>query len=284
MTIRRQYSLPNCTLILEGLSDGSTGPSGQIDARPLMTILVNAECHFAGQEKPLSGGRDFFESLVRAVSRYAQEFLSQLSHPKPHGDKPELVQLQRLKDKNLHLLTLLPTAEAHPVGAEAGMIRDSVSHGAIAGGTIPSGVITQGMPVQLYLSTVQLFDLVEAIDQFLADRRTLPDLSVSLEPLPRRYRKADQPITQRAAPAALGLSSLALAAIAFFLVPIPEVREPKPVGAEGNTSETASPTPTSDPQASATPKPSPPSTSELEEALASTKEITDPTELNYLQL
>ncbi|HEY9672257.1 MAG TPA: DUF4335 domain-containing protein, partial [Waterburya sp.] len=82
MTIRRQYSLPNCTLILEGLSDAPPTSGGQIDARPLMTMLVSAECHFSGIAQPLSGGRDFLESLVRAVSRYAQEFLSQVHHPK----------------------------------------------------------------------------------------------------------------------------------------------------------------------------------------------------------
>jgi hypothetical protein len=272
MTIRRQYSLPNCTLVLEGLSDGSATPGAMSDPRPLITILVNAECHFAGQEKPLSGGRDFFESLVRVVSRYAQEFLSHIPHPKLHGDKPELVQLHGIKEKNLHVLTLLGSAEALPTGA--GMVRDSVSPGAMP----------QATPVQTYLTTVQLFDLVEAIDQFLADRRTLPDLSVPLEPLSRRYRRADQPLAKRAAPAALGTTSLALAAIALFLVPIPQVREPKPVESRQNASDTSSPSATSDSQASASPTSSPPSASELEEALASAQEISDPTELNYLQL
>ncbi|MCY7335768.1 MAG: DUF4335 domain-containing protein, partial [Chamaesiphon sp.] len=38
MTIRRQYSLPNCTLILDGLSDG-TSTTGIPDSRPLMSSL-----------------------------------------------------------------------------------------------------------------------------------------------------------------------------------------------------------------------------------------------------
>ena len=72
MTIRRQYSLPNCTLVLEGLSDGSA--ASQLDLRPVLSILMSAECYVTGLGEPLSGGREFFESLVRAVSSYAQEF------------------------------------------------------------------------------------------------------------------------------------------------------------------------------------------------------------------
>jgi hypothetical protein len=236
-------------------------------------MLVNAECHFVGQEQRLSGGRDFFESLVRSVSRYAQEFLSQVHHPKLPGDKPDLVQLQKLKDKNLHRLTLLPTADAVLTGSGAGMSYDSASHSLIA----------QGTPVQIDLTTVQLFDLVDAIDQFLADRRTLPDLEVTLEPLSKRYRKADQPVAKRAAPAALGISSLVVAAIAFFLVPVPQLRQPKPSASQPNSSQTTSTNSNSERQATATPKQTPPSASELEKVLTSAPEITDPTQLRFMQ-
>lgn len=273
MTIRRQYSLPNCTLVLEGLSDEPPTSGGQLDARPSMTILVNAECYFSGREQPLRGGRDFFESLVRSVSRYAQEFLSQVHHPKLHGDHPELVHLQKLPDKNLHRLTMFATAEAIPAHSGAGMPPS------------PFAGMAQGLSVQLDLTTVQLFDLVEAIDQFLADRRTLPDLRVSLEPLSRRHRKADEPIAKRAAPAAVGITGLALSAIAFFLVPIP--RQPKPSTPQPNVSNTTSPSPSPgaspSPAATATAKPTPPSASELEKLLSSNPEITDATQLRFLQ-
>ena len=79
MTIRRQYSLPNCTLVLDGLSDSNS--TGMADSRPLMSSLFNAECHFVGHEQPLFGGRDFLTSLVATVSNYAQEFLSGIPHP-----------------------------------------------------------------------------------------------------------------------------------------------------------------------------------------------------------
>lgn len=272
MTIRRQYSLPNCTLILEGLSDGT--PGSPLDTRPLMNILVNAECHFIGQKHPLSGGRDFFESLVHSVNRYAQEFLSQVHHPNLPGDKPQLVQLQKLRDKNLHRLTVLPVPEAVPVG------------GGKMFPTAPSHFLPQQGTVEMNLTTVQLFDLVEAIDQFLADRQTLPDLGVTFQPLPRRYRKADQPLAKRAAPAAMGLTGLTVAAIAFMLMPVPQVREPKPAETKANATNTASPSPTGQPP-TATPTPSPntstsPLASDVEKALTSA-EITDPTQLKFLQ-
>ncbi len=272
MTIRRQYSLPNCTLVLEGYSEGAPTSGGQFDTRPLMTILVNAECHFSGIVQPLRGGRDFLESLVRAVSRYAQEFLSQVHHPKLHDDKPELVKLQKLPEKNLHQLTLLPTADT--IGTSSGLGMTSASH----------AVIAQETPLQLDLTTVQLFDLVEAIDQFLADRRTLPDFSVSLEPLPKRLKKADEPIAKRAAPATLGVTGLALSAIALSLLPIPEVRQPKAAQTKETARETPPPSPEISPSAAATPKPTPPDSFDVESALASAKEITDPTELDYLEL
>lgn len=270
MTIRRQYSLPNCTLILEGLSDGTAGSTSE--ARPLMNILVNAECHFIGQKQPLSGGRDFFESLVHSASRYAQEFLSQVHHPKLPGDKPQLVQLQKLRDKNLHRLTVLPVAEAVPVGG--GKMFPTPSH-------FPS----QQGAVEMNLTTVQLFDLVEAIDQFLADRQTLPDLGVTFQPLPRRYRQADQPLAKRAAPAAMGLTGLTVAAIAFMLIPIPQVRQPKPAESQASTTNIASPSPTGQPTATPTPSPTTstsPLASDVEKALTAA-EITDPTQLKSLQ-
>ena len=277
MTIRRQYSLPNCTLILEGLSEGTAGGGVQLDARPLMTILVHAECHFAGQTQSLSGGRDFFESLVRSVSRYAQEFLSQVHHPKLHGDKPELVQFQKVRGHNLHRLTVNSTADAIPAASGGGMVQDFASYAAIA----------QGTSVQIDLTTVQLFDLVEAIDQFLADGRTLPDIRAPLEPVSRRYRKADQPVAKRAAPAALGMTSLAIAAIAFFMVQLPQVREPKPSTPQPNSSEATSPSPNDQRQATATPTSTPtstpPSAADLETALTTAPEITDPTQLRFLQ-
>lgn len=228
MTIQRKYSLPNCTLLLEGLSVATTDASSS-DMRPLMSILVNAECHFAASKQPLTGGRDFFESLVMAVSGYAQEFLSKVHHPEAHKNEPGLVQLQ-LVDNNRHRLIVHSGQDkALDVGSHSPQ-----SHQFAAGTNPPAN----GSPIQIDLTTVQLFDLVEAVDQFFADSQTLPDLSLQLTPVAKRYGGSSQALVKQAVPATVGVSSLALAAIAFFFVPIPEVQrppEPKPQSNSGQS-------------------------------------------------
>ncbi|MBW3587493.1 MAG: DUF4335 domain-containing protein [Cyanobacteria bacterium 0813] len=230
MTIRRQYSLPNCTLVLEGLSDGST--ASQLDIRPVLSILMSAECYVNGLGEPLSGGRDFFESLVRAVSSYAQEFMSGVHYPDRYGPNLGMVQLHRI-DGNLHRLTVLP--------AETGS---------------PSQIAQKTeLSAKVDLTTVQLFDLVEAIDQFFADTQTLPELSLQLTPISKRYVKSAEPLAKRSLPAVVGVSSLALAAMAFFLVPVPEVQRPRDPVPQPNAGGQNLGTPT--PGGSGSPDPNP---------------------------
>ncbi len=202
MTIRRQYSLPNCTLVLEGLSDGSA--ASQLETRPVLSILMSAECYVTGIKEPLTGGREFFESLVRAVSSYAQEFMSGVHYPDRYGPNLSMVQFHRI-DGNSHRLTVLPAS---------------------TGSTTQIDQKTE-LSAVVDLTTVQLFDLVEAIDQFFADTQTLPELSLQLTPISKRYIKSAEPLAQRSLPAVVGVSSLALAAMAFFLVPVPEVQRPR---------------------------------------------------------
>ncbi len=229
-TIQRQYSLPNCKLILQGLSDtGGTNLSpGQV-----LSILMSAECHIQGQDPPLTGGRDFFESLVRQVSSYAQEFLSGISSPRHHSESQELLELHKI-DVNLHRLTLFD-------------------------GNVSGGNTTDQKPGRIIdLTTVQLFDLVEAVDQFFADSLTLPDFSLAVRPVSRRQAKSGEPVAQKVIPAAVGMSGLAIAALALFFVPIPEVQRPKEPQPQSNESvgnlET-SPTSTSKPGLNPTPTP-----------------------------
>jgi len=66
-------------------------------------------------------------------------------------------------------------------------------------------------------------------------------------------------------------------------MPAPGVRNPNPATPQPNARETTSPTPASTPSATATPQASPPSSEELEKVLTSAPEITDPTQLRFLQ-
>jgi len=227
MTIQRKYSLPNCTLLLEGLNDGTTSTQAR-DGRPLISILVNAECHFPNSNHPtLIGGRDFLESLVMAVSGYAQEFLSQVQHPEAHKNEPRGVQLQKIGN-NRH--RLIVQSDHRDQGLEVDSNSAKPSH--LVGGINPS---TTASAIAIDLTTVQLFDLVEAVDQFFADSQTLPDLSLHLTPVSKRYSTSNQPLVKQAVPAAVGVSSLAIAAIAFFLVPVPQPEGPKPQSSSGQS-------------------------------------------------
>ncbi|MBD2528817.1 DUF4335 domain-containing protein [Nostoc flagelliforme FACHB-838] len=268
MNIQRKYSLPNCTLLLEGLSDVTRAAHFQ-EMRPELSILVNAECYLSGYNQPLTGGREFFESLVRAVSGYAQEFLSSVPNPQAHNQESELVEFQKI-DSNRHRLII--HSEASPEGFES------------------QSKNSKRPPIEIDLNTVQLFDLVEAVDQFFADTQTLPELSLELQPVTRRYGGASQALIRQAVPAAIGVSSLAVAAIAFNLIPPPQMRPPQPKPDE-QTSSTKSLTPpasaTATPIATATPTATTtantkPAVKDLEALLNTVPEITDPSQLRAL--
>jgi len=198
MQLQRNYTLPNCTLTLEGMSDPS---QGMTPGAP-MAILVNAVCQFLGQKQPLKGGSDFFNSLVSTASSYAQE---QLSGIRSQLSQQGLVQMQRL-DSGLHEVSVYgeDQASSEPVH-------------------------------RTELSTVQLFDLVEAIDQFLADSTALPQMKQAIAPLSKQDVPSQEPVAQRVAAPALGVASLAIAAAALFALPAPEVT--RPVEGEGTPLE-----------------------------------------------
>ncbi len=186
MTIRRQYSLPNCSLILNGIGDFNPGTNPS--ARPLMTTLVNMECYLVGQEQAISGGMEFMEQLITTVSNYTQRFLSSFAHPKLVEDGG-LIRLEKGNSEHQHRL------------------------------------ISRNEEIMTVwdLSTVQLFDLAEAIDQFLADSMTLPNVAVAIRPAPKG---SGDKLTTRAAPLGLGLTGLVAAAAVFYLLPAPQKVSP----------------------------------------------------------
>ncbi len=196
MTIRRQYQLPNCSLILDGLS---IDPSP--DSRDVMSLLVNAECRISGLERSLNGGYNFFAALVRAVSQYGQEVLSGYAHPQVAEGEPLLVHINPGDGPYHHLVV-------QPEIADLGDLGD-------------------GRAIDIKLSAVQLFDLTEAVDQFFGDSQTLPELSPALSPLARRFVRSEEPLSDRAVPAVLGIGGLVAATVAIGLLPVPEFREPE---------------------------------------------------------
>jgi Domain of unknown function (DUF4335) len=263
MTIRRQYSLPNCTLILDGLSDGNP-TTGIADPRPVMSSLYNAECHFVGCEQPLFGGRDFLTSLVATVSSYTQELLSGVAHPAPTSNDNSLVSLARGSRDDIHTLNANPDPTNKEVGS--------------------TGLLTDGKPTQIQLSTVQLFDLVEAIDRFLADNRTLPDLKIPLKPVTKALAK---PMGAQATSAGVGVASLIVASLIGYIIPIPKVTAPKFVDASApivapqdtSTPPKASPIVIPSPEPTTSPSPSPSPSSALPDK--GTK-LVDGTQLGFL--
>jgi hypothetical protein len=193
MNLRRQYSLPNCTLTLDGL-EGESLSTDLRDNRPVLSILTNMDCFFVGKTQRMMGGRDLLENLVKNVSLYAQESLSGLSHPQEGVNGENTVKLEKIPENHLHRLTW------HPEGTPESQSVD--------------------------LTTIQLFDLIEAVDQFVADPCTLPMLSVALKPVSKRYRHPDEPMAQRVIPATVGMLSLLIIGSIGFLLPIPEVKRP----------------------------------------------------------
>lgn len=278
MNIQRKYSLPNCTLLLEGLSDASKATHFQ-EMRPELSILVNVECYLSGLKQPLVGGREFFENLVRVVSGYAQEFLSSVPNPIVENKDTDIVQLHKI-DSNRHKLIVSPDT-VQPTNSLNSDVK---------------------LPVEIELNTVQLFDLVEAVDQFFADTQTLPELTLALQPS-RRPGGASESVTKQIVPATVGLSSLAAAALAFSLIPTPQPRVPQPEAQKDSNSLTAnstpnvatpvgvSPTPVvtdaaSTPTPALTPTPTVAATpgvpQDIEALLKTVPEISDPSQLRAL--
>jgi len=215
MSVRRKYSLPGCTLILEGVTTESAG------RRPTISAVVNAECHILGQSQILAGGQGFLQQLTETLSAYTQSLLSGIVPIVPTGH----IAIEPLPPLQHRLTITDPGLDA---------------------------------PVSLNLTTLQLFDLLESLDQMLADARTLPSWTLDLKPLTRHQARLDPPLVVRATPAAIGVSSLAVAALALFFMPIPEVRrpEPQPVSTEeqattdaAKTAGSTPPTATDSPQA-----------------------------------
>lgn len=229
MNTKRQYSQPNCSLVLEGIEDASAENVNILNGQSPMSILINAECSFLNSNQKLSGGSVFLENLSHAASSYAQEFLSGLPQPNRNTDKYPQVSLNKLEDPHRHRLTFEP----EPGEAET--------------------------KKEIELTTVELFDLVDAIDQLYLDRTTLPNMNLELQSVSKRYRQPEQPLAERLTPVVIGLTSLAMAAAAFFVIPPPEIEQPEatptPINKTIETESENKPESTEEPATNTEPKP-----------------------------
>ncbi|MFQ4137460.1 DUF4335 domain-containing protein [Nodosilinea sp. PGN35] len=210
MTVQRQYTLPHCNLILEGLSADASDPLSPL------AVLMNAECHLPGAtDATLAGGREFLDSLVAAVSRYGQQLLSGVPYPGSVGAAPPLVEIKPGDGPYHHHLIV----QQQPLGE-------------------PVSDVNALPPLDVKLTTVQFYDLLEAVDQLLADSQTLPDLKGQFQAVSRRLVRPTEPIAKRAAPAALGAATLAAAGLALFFVPPPEFEPTRPESESSTPAET----------------------------------------------
>ncbi|MDG2990692.1 DUF4335 domain-containing protein [Candidatus Synechococcus calcipolaris G9] len=199
MLVQRQYSLPNCILVIEGLSN----PTNTLS--PVLDVVTVCECQLLGQKSVLRGGREFLDALVEQLPPMVQTWMSG-------------VRLRRSLVKSEHLIHL----------------EEQESHQFLL--TIPAALLTQtdlahvtkehpdSKMVQVSLSWLQLFDLLEALDQLCCDSQTLPSLGTQLSSLPRRAIAPQVPLGKQLTPVALGAASLAIMAAVFYHMPVPERR------------------------------------------------------------
>ena len=105
--IQRSYSLPSCTLLVDGIITGSD----------VMSILTSFSCRFSHHTEPIVGGLELLNALVKVVGAYAQALKSNTLVAIPEKQ----VRLEP-EGKHLHLLSvLLNEADAHnPIVEEGG--------------------------------------------------------------------------------------------------------------------------------------------------------------------
>jgi hypothetical protein len=90
--IQRSYSLPSCTLLIEGISTGGD----------VLSILTSFGCRFNHHSEPIVGGLDLLNALVKVVGAYAQALKSNTELTIPE----DRVRLE-LEGKHIHLLSVL---------------------------------------------------------------------------------------------------------------------------------------------------------------------------------
>lgn len=90
--IQRSYSLPSCTLLVEGISTG-----GEV-----LSIVTSFGCRFNHHPEPIIGGLELLKAMVTVVGAYAQSLTS--NNPATNAD----AQVQITPEgKHFHVLSVL---------------------------------------------------------------------------------------------------------------------------------------------------------------------------------
>lgn len=196
MPIQRTYSLPSCTLVVEG-----------IGSEEALSIVTNFELKFNDPQAHISGGRSLLVAIFAAVQEYVKELQLQLhghvSNKTPSKANPNNI-IDQEPSSRVYFTRVAPyqhVLHIHAIAAESSMTD----------------------PLEVSLGTVQLFDLVEIFDQLGLDPKTLPDLVLPLQ------IGVLKPQTVSPLPILLGVSGLAIAAGALLVIMPPLLRRPEPV-------------------------------------------------------
>jgi Domain of unknown function (DUF4335) len=206
MALQRIYSLPSCTLVVEG-----------IGSEQILSILTNFECRFLDAQESISGGRNLLLAMSEAVNSYVQNLkldsINQNGVSQPEGNlqnqsssQTKTTQTQSIQSK-AYLESVTPFEHLLHVQAIA---EDSDRTDLIS----------------VRLSMVQLFDLIESFDQLSLDSQTLPDLSLELKPGQFKPQKA---APFQSAPILVGAASLAIAVGAAFVFVPPLMKQSEPL-------------------------------------------------------
>jgi len=166
--LQKIYSLPNCHLVVEGLSTTED---------KTLTLLTHFQCQVGG--KTISGGKELLCNLIKGVSYACQ--LAIAGEGVDYQDTQVTIGSKGFQ----YYLT---------VAGEEGK-------------------------VEVQLDRVQLFDLMEALDQLCLDPQTLPDVGLMF-PSPKPPISSVNPLV----PAVVGISSVVAVAVALWFVPIPQRR------------------------------------------------------------
>jgi Domain of unknown function (DUF4335) len=211
MTIQRTYNLPNCTLLIEGISPGSNGT---------LSIMTNFECRFQHTQSVIAGGRKLLDALVESVGQYVQD----------------------LSGGNAVAIAVAPV-HLDPINAYAHQLRIE------PGEAIDDGDVPLAQPLAIRLNTIQLFDLMEGIDQLCLDQQTLPDLKLVTNTSELVIQSKAK---ERIVPAVMGIAGFAIAASAMFMIPAPKPQPQSQLQTETST-QTSTTTPQIDPKSSSLP-------------------------------